>query len=140
VRIPLQSDSLLALIDQHAADERYRLERIVSDLSTLSHKLDPRIEFPVLDAALAVLSRRRENLFIWGVRLVITSSTIQVTHVPAVLCAVDSARWKAVLTGYVSSQAAGDMPAGIMDMLCSKACRSVTTLFWTGDDVVGGDV
>jgi len=46
-------------------------------------------------------------------------------HVPCILRDVDPARWKGVIMTYISSQMAEDIPTGLMDMLCSKACRSV---------------
>ena len=38
---------------------------------------------------------------------------------------IDEGRWKDILSSYVFTHAADDCPSGLMNMFCSKACRSV---------------
>lgn len=125
ISIPATDGLIIALVDQHAADERYRLETIFRTLSTSIHPLDPAMEITVPGNQLSIISKRRIKLLNWGVKIEVKNSRTFITGVPGVLreC-IDGARWKRILLSYLLTNA-DDCPSELMDMFCSKACRSV---------------
>ena len=125
ISIAASSGTILALVDQHAADERFRLETIINSLSSNIHRLSHaiKVSFPVKQ--LQLLSRRSGNLRSLGIEIELYDDSLQIAGIPGVLRnETDGERWKAILSSYVSMNAP-DCPTPLMNMLCSKACRSV---------------
>jgi DNA mismatch repair ATPase MutL len=119
--------SIIALVDQHAADERYRLEAILSALPTSIHLLDQSIEITIPSKQLNIISKRGIDLLKWGVKIEVKNDCVFVTGIPKVLAeCVDGARWKRILSSYLLTNT-DECPSELMDMFCSKACRSVSS-------------
>ena len=127
IKIPTSTASIIALIDQHAADERYRLETIIKFLPTSIHQTNINIPFP--QKYLPTLSKRKYNLRQWGIDIELTNEGVRLVGIPGVIKDIDEGRWKGILSSYVLTHAADDCPSGLMDMFCSKACRSVLPPF-----------
>jgi len=116
----------MALVDQHAADERYRLETIIKSLPTSSiHLTNLEIPFPITH--IPILLQRKNNLRQWGIEIEITTDeNVRIKGIPEILAKdnIDGGRWKGILLSYVMMNIE-ECPSGLMDMFCSKACRSV---------------
>jgi DNA mismatch repair ATPase MutL len=123
IKIPTPTTSVIALIDQHAADERYRLETIIKLLPTSVHQTN--INVPLSPKYLPTLSKRKHNLRQWGIYIELTDEGVRVVGIPVVTKDIDEGRWKGILSSYVLTHAADDCPPGLMNIFCSKACRSV---------------
>jgi DNA mismatch repair ATPase MutL len=124
ITIPLDNGLMVALVDQHAADERHRLESILTGLPSSTRSLQQAIEFPCPEQHLSTLGRRKDQLLRWGVGIDILDETVRITEVPTILKDVDAARWKSILVGYALEDER-EYPTGLMEIFCSKACRSV---------------
>jgi DNA mismatch repair ATPase MutL len=120
--IPTLKGILLAAIDQHAADERYRLELILESLREST--LDVSIQFELQEKYRAILSQRTRRLLEWGVKLDILGGNVEITRIPAILIDVEPARWKQILQAYTNEDTL-TCPSGLAHMFNSKACRSV---------------
>ena len=112
----------MALIDQHAADERYRLETIIHSLPTSIHQTN--ISLPLPPQQRDVLSKRKHHLRQWGIDIDITNDVLLV-GIPNVAKDTDEGSWKGILSSYILTNIADDCPSGLMDIFRSKACRSV---------------
>lgn len=123
ISIPIAETIILALIDQHAADERYRLERILKSLPTTIHTVTPSIP---LAHNLLSLSKRKQRLLRWGIQLEFVDNTIVLKGIPAILADLDVARWNQILSRYMTEDK-HDCPTALMELFCSKACRSVSS-------------
>lgn len=126
ITIPTSTSLIMALVDQHAADERYRLETIIKFLSTSSiHPTDLEIPFP--KTHIPILSQRKHNLRQWGIEIQITTDDmVHIKGIPVILAKdnIDGGGWKGIMLSYLMMNAE-ECPSGLMDMFCSKACRSV---------------
>src|SRR5436190_21785892 len=118
ISIPRSSGSIVALIDQHAADERYRLETIIKSLPTSIHPTI--IDIPFVGNPLDTLSKQRVKLRQWGIDIEITDVGVRILGIPSVLKDVDPGRWKVVLTSFLMMTMEDNCPSGFMDMFCSK--------------------
>ena len=141
----------LAVIDQHAADERYRLERLIEQLRYTSKVVDPAINIPMSERHLHTLLKRREVLLQWGIEITIEKSgvisesemsgivelttserqgTLQemgvllLRVIPEITKDLDAAKWKQILLQYLSEEKS-QLPSLLTQILASKACRSV---------------
>lgn len=125
ITLPLPNGTLTAMIDQHAADERYRLETIIQNLQTTAIKIQPPIEisFPS-EKNIQVLKERKSKLQQWGIELAILGDLVRISSIPGILEDIDATRWKTILLQYVTEDGL-DCPSGMMNIFCSKACRSV---------------
>lgn len=132
----------LAVIDQHAADERYRLEQLMEQLPQKTYRLNPPMEIPLSDRIGKVLWKRRGVLLRWGVDITIekpemgTSERLQGTlkelgavgrlqGVPEITKDLNATKWKEILLQYTSEEAS-QPPSLLTEILASKACRSVS--------------
>jgi DNA mismatch repair ATPase MutL len=122
--MPISNDTLVALIDQHAADERYRLEAIVRNLSSTAREKNPSIELPFSPMQLQALAARKEKLRQWGIVMDISDKSATIIAVAEILMDVDATRWKSILLHYLLEDEL-DCPSELMNLFCSKACRSV---------------
>jgi DNA mismatch repair ATPase MutL len=123
ISIHLSKGTLLALVDQHAADERYRLETIIQNLTGTKLQLSSPIEICFSEKHLQILNERKK-LQDWGVELEILESLVRITEIPAILDEVDPVRWRSILLQYILEDGR-ECPLGMMNIFCSKACRSV---------------
>jgi len=134
---------ILAVIDQHAADERYRLERLIEQLHQSVHMPAPALQIQVSQKYLSTLRKRQGILRQWGICVTVESSEMGISemqgtakdiavlrfdNVPDITKDLDAAKWKEILIQYLSEEAATQLPSLLMDILASKACRSVLLL------------
>ena len=120
--IPGEKGRIIALIDQHAADERFRLERILETAESVPASLTLRFS----KSELATLERRKEGLLRWGMQVEIAEETVRIVGIPNVLAKdLDSVPWREILASYTAGQP-DECPHLLMNLLCSKACRSVS--------------
>jgi DNA mismatch repair ATPase MutL len=125
ITIPTSTATVVALVDQHAADERFRLETIIKSLQTTIHRLSSEMKITLPSKVLETLSHRRNHLLSWGIDISVTEDGLRITGIPEILMKdLDEARWKGILSSYVTTNV-DDCPRGLMEMFCSKACRSV---------------
>jgi DNA mismatch repair ATPase MutL len=126
ISFPRSDGPIIALVDQHAADERYRLETILGTLPTSIHPLDLAMEITIPEKQLRIISKRKNNLLNWGIEIQVKKDCVFISGIPKVLAeCIDGAQWKRVLSSYLLRNA-DDCPSELMDMFCSKACRSVS--------------
>ena len=131
---------LLVLIDQHAADERIRVEGLLADLKSTPTLLAKPIVFEIQGREHGLLSRLATHFETWGISYSLSTSSASpecrlfVKALPAVIaerCRVEPK----VLIELIRSEAwkiGGDgglfcpntCPQGLLDMLNSRACRS----------------
>jgi DNA mismatch repair ATPase MutL len=131
IKIPTSTASIVALVDQHAADERYRLETIFKSLQASLHPTTFEFQFSV--NILSVLVKRKSKLRQWGIDIETTEERVRIVGIPGVLAKdIDGGRWKGILLEYVTTSA-DECPTGLMDMFCSKACRSVCRMRMRND-------
>lgn len=129
ITVPISNATIIALVDQHAADERYRLEVIIQTLSKGIHRIDPPIVFRLSKRNLQTLSNRRSKLMIWGVEIEIIDDSVQLVGIPWVTAnVIEERKWKMILFQFATAVQDG-CPSVLMSMLCSKACRSVSPSF-----------
>ena len=77
--------------------------------------------------------KRKSKLRQWGIEIETTEEKVRVVGVPGVLVKdIDGGRWKGILLEYVAASA-DECPTGLMDMFCSKACRSVCSMRMRND-------
>lgn len=141
----------LAVIDQHAADERYRLERLIEQLRHTKHVRDPVMNIPMSERHLRSLWKRRDALLQWGIEIAIEKfgvvresevpKTVEMDNAerqgitngtgmfllkgaPEITKDLDTGKWKQILLQYVSEEAT-QLPSLLTEFLASKACRSV---------------
>jgi hypothetical protein len=111
---------IIAVIDQHAADERFRLERILETAESVPASLT----FRLGQSEVATLERRMEALRKW-IEVEIVEGMVRIVGIPKVLAKdIDSVPWREILTSYTAG-GADECPPLLMNLLCSKACRSV---------------
>jgi len=129
ISIPSPTGSILALIDQHAADERHRLEAILRSLPTSSYTLETPLQIPLSSRQLEIFRQRKDILMsCCGVQLKIEANSVWLLAVPEVLASdsskdLNTAQWKTILLEAVSGSTV-QCPAKLMSTFCSKACRS----------------
>ena len=122
ISIPRPAARIIALIDQHAADERYRLERILDGESIPSS-----LTLSLVKSDLTTLETRKSSLRQWGLEIEIAEETLRIVGISTVLAKeVDSVPWREILTSYTAG-AADECPPLLMHLFCSKACRSVAS-------------
>jgi DNA mismatch repair protein MLH3 len=128
------------IIDQHAADERIKLEILLDEYETVKSsngalgitKLDNPIEIP-LDQRKKTLIMTSKDLFKrWGIHLNV-GLTVSVTHVPNVVvdqCGKDKEliidtiiEHLQYLEENLTSNCLHRMPLGLLDLFHSRACR-----------------
>jgi DNA mismatch repair ATPase MutL len=158
----------LAVIDQHAADERYRLERLIEQLRYTSKVVDPAINIPMSERHLHTLLKRREVLLQWGIEITIEKSGVEsesempgivelptserqgtlkemgvllLRVIPEITKDLDAAKWKQILLQYLSEEKS-QLPSLLTQILASKACRSVPPRLPVKQSrlMIGGDV
>jgi DNA mismatch repair ATPase MutL len=122
ITINTTEGTLLAAVDQHAADERYRLELILDSLGEAS--LEVSIQFEIPEKYRTILSQRNRKLVEWGVEIYVLKGKVEITRIPRILKDVNASRWKQILVEYVSQDDVS-CPSGLTDIFNSKACRSV---------------
>lgn len=136
---------LLVLIDQHAADERVKVEELFRQLSTGDTAvLTKPIVFEVEAAEVERLGHVQRHLEAWGIRCErsqLSRRTIRITHLPKLIaerCRQDPKMmisiiraeiWKEERPGIPAANASwldrmAKCPAGLIDMMNSRACRS----------------
>jgi DNA mismatch repair ATPase MutL len=121
ISIPHEMGRIIALIDQHAADERFRLERILKTAESVPASLALRLG----KSELATLERRKEGLRRWGIDVEIVGGTVRIVRIPKVLAKdIDSVPWREILASYTAG-GTDECPPLLMNLFCSKACRSV---------------
>lgn len=126
ITIALSNGSLIALIDQHAADERFRLETIIQGLSADVRQMQSPLEIPFPQKDLEKLVHRKDKLGQWGLEIDVLDEKIEIKTVPKILEDIEVTRWKTILVQYVREDGY-DCPSGLMNIFCSKACRSVSS-------------
>ncbi|KAJ3297203.1 DNA mismatch repair protein [Borealophlyctis nickersoniae] len=173
-----EKSDLLVMIDQHAADERVRLEALLanlftarvpsrhfrgdgaeagasdddgSDLQVDTLTLDPPVRITMTLRETQAALRLRDHFLRWGIKISSPNLSEELnvaatslrgppdTHVPVVVhslprviadrCVADPRVTKTLLLQHLhflqdGGGSGGGCPKGIMDILCSKACRS----------------
>ncbi|KAL4436600.1 hypothetical protein ABPG75_003739 [Micractinium tetrahymenae] len=142
--VPLLAGPLLALVDQHAADERVRLERLRDELlgpdgqpqRIASQALRTPLPLGLTDAEQQLLEAYRDRVEAWGWRWLPGLAGPLLSHAPLLwgttLTATDL---KLYLHHLHDTCGAGGMPAGVLRVLNSKACRSAVMF---GDELDQG--
>ena len=142
-----ESQSLLILVDQHAADERIKVEQLYRDLcSGESVSLIRPIIFELEDKELRLLDRPREHFDKWGIAYQQDElqRTLSVTHLPKLIAErcrqepkilIDILReeiWSDgsnITTGTLRANASvldhiSTGPKGLIELINSRACRN----------------
>lgn len=139
------------MIDQHAADERYRLEQLIERLRDTKQVIDPVMNIQMSGRHLSILWKRREALLQWGIDITVERSgipgtsgtlgaievanaerqwtgkemgTLGIKGAPQITKDLGAGNWKQILLQYVSEEAT-QLPSLLTEILASKACRSV---------------
>lgn len=121
ISIPRSAGRVIALIDQHAADERYRLERILQFV----HSTPSSLTLCLPKSHLTTLEARRSALRQWGLEIDIAEGSVRIIRIPSVLVKdINSIPWREILASYTAGRAE-ECPPLLMNLFCSKACRSV---------------
>lgn len=131
---------LLVLVDQHAADERVRVEGLLRDLSSIPTSLAKHIIFETQAREQEILARQAAYFADWGILydVVVPPGThkcrVSVRALPTAIaerCRIEpkvliellrAEAWKREENGGLSSTK--QCPKGLLDMLNSRACRS----------------
>ncbi|KAL2041203.1 hypothetical protein N7G274_006148 [Stereocaulon virgatum] len=131
---------LLVLVDQHAADERLRVESLLAELHSSPKALTKPIIFEVQAHEEEVLARQASYFANWGILydVIVSPGTqkcrISARALPTAIaerCRVEpkvliellrAEAWKREDVG--SSSSTRQCPQGLLDMLNSRACRS----------------
>ena len=135
-----EGSKLLVLVDQHAADERIRVEGLLANLGSSSTQLAKPIVFELQVREYGLLARYAAYLANWGIWYEIQilpeshKCRISVKALPSAIaerCRIEpkilielirSEAWKCSEDG--SSVTRKACPQGLLDMLNSRACRS----------------
>ena len=136
----IEGNELLVLVDQHAADERIRVERLLAELGSSRATLSKPIIFEIQAREHVILARQAAYFADWGIlyevvvppgsqkcRVVVMALPTAIAErsriEPKVLIELLRAEaWKREEHG--GSIATKQCPQGVLDMLNSRACRS----------------
>ena len=136
-----EETQVLVLVDQHAADERIRVEALIDELSTQAPiKLQKPITFEVACRDREVIERHSSYFLHWGIQYQIVNpanclnSKLAVTALPqsiAERCRIEPRVLIDLLRGEAwnleetsNAPALHTPPQGLLDLLNSRACRS----------------
>ena len=136
-----EEPELLVLVDQHAADERIRVEGLLADLNASPTILHNPLVLEIQTREFSLLSRLAPSFAAFGIVYELSAPNgspkrkMIVKALPAVIaerCRLEpnvliglirSESWKCE-EGGGGSLATGSCPQGLLDMLNSRACRS----------------
>ena len=125
------SETALFLLDQHAADERCRLECVLAELGASPNptQLPDPYHMAIPDSLVPSLLTQAEYLTSWGCNFeAVTYNTLRVTHLPE-MCINRLINQPKLINQLIYEAAAPDRgctdgcPRVLFDLLCSKACR-----------------
>ncbi|KAK9448601.1 uncharacterized protein V1518DRAFT_289974 [Limtongia smithiae] len=154
-RVPRADDgrTLLVLVDQHAADERVRVEALADAYcgavargdASAAQALGARVELRVSAAERAAVLAQASELARWGMHVAARArdGVVEATHMPAVVAArvaADAGLVRTLVVGHAADlcahavQSLGDgggdedaarrcMPRGVRALLNARACR-----------------
>jgi DNA mismatch repair protein MLH3 len=135
------SYSRLIIADQHAVDERIRLERILRELCN-TVTLDPPIHLSFTRQEQDQVYRKIDRLATWGLNLEIDGTGFIINSVPTPVKTrfiQQPQLLKSVILSIVNGVDGGIVPVALMDVCKSVACRGAV-MFGTGlgrDECVG---
>jgi hypothetical protein len=79
------------------------------------------------------LFNQKQKILTWGVEIEFIDEGIRVLGIPGVLAKdVNEGRWKKILLQFSTAER-NECPSELMDMFCSKACRSVCSSYFIYD-------
>jgi DNA mismatch repair protein MLH3 len=136
---------LLVLIDQHAADERVRVEALFEQLfSDPPLRCEPPLTFQVLPREAVLFGRHVQTFARWNIEYEVDDGSISATSLPAVIssrCHADPGLLLDTLRRHLSTLESSpptparevpqtwtaglaECPKGVCELLASRACRS----------------
>ena len=110
IKIDSYQSPVLMLIDQHAADERIRVEMLIADFFNQCSVKPPELlpqscEISLSDSEADLFQSYKESVHQWGIKYKwVGANAIQVTHVPSVIwkyCTAKNDFLKGMIVGYI---------------------------------------
>ena len=142
------SEAALFLLDQHAADERCRLEHLLAELGASPNptQLPDPYHMAIPDSLVSSLFTQADYLASWGCKFeYVTYNTLRVTHLPEV-CVNRLSNQPKFIEQLIYEAVAPDRsytdgcPRVLFDLLCSKACRGKLVLFRPARLIIQGAI